>query len=104
MICLINQGSYILRRKLEGPEQNFLKKGGFTEQLYQERLGVRNSIGRSDEKNGGERGIRTLGPVFRRNTRFPVVPLQPLGHLSQGKCVIWLGKQYYSLYQGLSRK
>jgi hypothetical protein len=32
--------------------------------------------------HGGERGIRTLGPDFSRNTRFPVVPLRPLGHLS----------------------
>src|SRR5437870_2562510 len=29
---------------------------------------------------GGERGIRTLGTS--RHTRFPVVPLRPLGHLS----------------------
>ena len=28
------------------------------------------------------RGRRTLGPDFNRNTRFPIVPLQPLGHLS----------------------
>ncbi len=31
---------------------------------------------------GGEGGIRTLGRAFRPYTRFPVVPLQPLGHLS----------------------
>jgi hypothetical protein len=34
---------------------------------------------------GGERGIRTLGPDFSRNTRFPIVPLRPLGHLSSSK-------------------
>src|SRR5947207_847951 len=28
----------------------------------------------------GERGIRTLGTL--RHTRFPIVPLRPLGHLS----------------------
>ncbi len=32
-------------------------------------------------KNGGERGIRTLGNALRY-TRFPVVHLRPLGHLS----------------------
>ncbi len=32
-------------------------------------------------KNGGERGIRTLGTRLMY-TRFPVVPLRPLGHLS----------------------
>ena len=31
---------------------------------------------------GGERGIRTPGTPLRAYTRFPVVLLQPLGHLS----------------------
>ena len=31
---------------------------------------------------GGERGIRTPGTPLWAYTRFPVVPLQPLGHLS----------------------
>src|SRR5262249_26076730 len=33
-----------------------------------------------DGETGGERGIRTLGTF--RYTRFPIVPLRPLGHLS----------------------
>ena len=33
------------------------------------------------EKNGGERGIRTLGTLVMY-TRFPSVLLKPLGHLS----------------------
>ncbi len=37
-------------------------------------------------KYGGEGGIRTLGTL--RYTRFPVVHLRPLGHLSAG------GKRY----------
>jgi len=34
---------------------------------------------------GGERGIRTPGTPLRAYTRFPVVLLKPLGHLS-GYC------------------
>ncbi len=34
------------------------------------------------QKYGGERGIRTPGTPLRAYTRFPVVLLQPLGHLS----------------------
>src|SRR5215471_17161887 len=34
---------------------------------------------------GGERGIRTLGTS--RYTRFPIVPLRPLGHLSGHRAV-----------------
>src|SRR6267142_4057455 len=32
------------------------------------------------QSSGGERGIRTLGTL--RHTRFPIVLLRPLGHLS----------------------
>ena len=37
--------------------------------------------GGATNKNGGERGIRTLGTLLTY-TRFPGVLLQPLGHLS----------------------
>src|SRR5579864_5549619 len=38
----------------------------------------------------GERGIRTLGTF--RYTRFPIVPLRPLGHLSQNFALRNFGK------------
>ena len=34
------------------------------------------------KRTGGERGIRTPGTPLWAYTRFPVVLLQPLGHLS----------------------
>ena len=37
IICLIHQTTYLLRRQLEALERAFLKDGGFTERLYQER-------------------------------------------------------------------
>lgn len=37
MICLINQASFLLKRQLRPPEQQFLQQGGFTERLYRKR-------------------------------------------------------------------
>lgn len=37
ILCLIHQTTYLLRRQLQTLEQQFLKEGGFTERLYQER-------------------------------------------------------------------
>ncbi|MBI4645587.1 MAG: four helix bundle protein [Bacteroidia bacterium] len=37
LICLINQATYLLRKQLEKLELLFLKEGGFTERLYNER-------------------------------------------------------------------
>jgi restriction system protein len=41
MICLINQASYLLWKQLQRLEDDFLKKGGFTENLYNSRKMVR---------------------------------------------------------------
>jgi hypothetical protein len=41
---------------------------------------------------GGERGIRTPGTPLWAYTRFPVVLLKPLGHLSSLGCVIWINQ------------
>jgi restriction system protein len=41
LICLINQGSFLLGRQLQRLEQQFLAEGGFTERLYRERRAVR---------------------------------------------------------------
>ncbi len=37
MICLINQANFLLDRQLRALGQQFLKEGGFTERLYNER-------------------------------------------------------------------
>lgn len=37
MLCLINQTTYLLKRQIAKLEQDFLEKGGFTENLYKER-------------------------------------------------------------------
>jgi len=40
-ICLINQASYLLGRRLQKLEPQFLNEGGFTERLYHQRFGRR---------------------------------------------------------------
>ncbi len=42
---------------------------------------ITRSVRRMKIRQGGERGIRTLGTF--PYTRFPIVPLRPLGHLSR---------------------
>jgi len=37
LICLINQASYLLGRQIYQLERNFLRNGGFTENLYKAR-------------------------------------------------------------------
>jgi four helix bundle suffix protein len=41
ILCLINQGSFLLGRQLQKLEQQFLAEGGFTERLYRERQAAR---------------------------------------------------------------
>jgi len=41
IICLINQASFLLGRQLENLEKSFLKEGGFTERLYNQRRSQR---------------------------------------------------------------
>ena len=45
IICLIHQTNYLLDRQLQALEQEFLKKGGFTERLYHERIRFRKRKG-----------------------------------------------------------
>jgi len=42
MICLINQTTFLLDRQLEKLEEDFIKSGGYNEQLYRERIKQRN--------------------------------------------------------------
>ncbi|MDR3557229.1 MAG: four helix bundle suffix domain-containing protein [Syntrophobacteraceae bacterium] len=43
LVCLIHQANYLLDQQLRSLEQQFLKEGGFTENLYKARQQVRNS-------------------------------------------------------------
>jgi four helix bundle suffix protein len=43
MICLIHQANYLLDRQLGKLEEDFLKKGGFTERLYWKRKSYRSN-------------------------------------------------------------
>ena len=47
MLCAINQAVYLLKRQIESQEREFLAKGGFTENLYRQRMRAR-----SDKKSG----------------------------------------------------
>lgn len=44
IICLIHQASYLLDRQLQAIEQEFIKKGGYTENLFKKRLATKNKI------------------------------------------------------------
>ena len=44
LICLINQACYLLDRQLRSLEASFLKQGGYSEQLLQQRLKQRNTL------------------------------------------------------------
>lgn len=41
MLCAVNQAAYLLKRQLEAQGKSFLRKGGFTENLYHSRLRAR---------------------------------------------------------------
>lgn len=43
MICAIHQASYLLRRQIESQGRDFLREGGFTENLYRKRVKARNA-------------------------------------------------------------
>ena len=42
-ICLIHQANFLLDRQLKSLSEDFLKNGGFTENLYKKRIGFRNN-------------------------------------------------------------
>ena len=47
MLCAVNQAAYLLKRQIESQEKEFLAKGGFTENLYRQRMRTR-AGGKSD--------------------------------------------------------
>ncbi len=42
LLCLINQGTYLMKRQIEKLEEEFVQEGGFTEKLYRVRTHERN--------------------------------------------------------------
>jgi len=51
MICAVNQAAYLLKRQIESQGRAFLKEGGFTENLYRQRIQARNrATGRPPER------------------------------------------------------
>jgi four helix bundle suffix protein len=50
MICLINQANFLLDRQLKVLKEKFLNEGGWTEQMFRERLRLRrrNQTNKSD--------------------------------------------------------
>jgi four helix bundle suffix protein len=69
MICLINQGSYLLHRQLQRLEQDFLEKGGFTERLYAARTQQRSDQSDSSDKSDAPKCPRCAKPMRRRIAR-----------------------------------
>lgn len=69
MICAVNQAAYLLKRQIESQGRAFLKEGGFTENLYRQRVQTRNrTTGRlpdrfspSDKSDTSDRSDRTEG-------------------------------------------
>lgn len=45
MLCAVNQAAYLLRRQIESQGREFLRKGGFTENLHAVRVEARKSDG-----------------------------------------------------------
>jgi len=59
MVCAVHQAAYLLKRQIESQGRSFLREGGFTENLYRQRVESRGRQGsdksdRSDESDGSD--------------------------------------------------
>ena len=61
-ICLIHQANYLLDRQIRALEQQFLREGGYSEQLYAARLAERQRQNQSDPTDPTDRSDRTAKP------------------------------------------
>lgn len=57
MVCAVHQAAYLLKRQIESQGRSFLREGGFTENLYRQRVESRGRQGsdksdKSDSKGG----------------------------------------------------
>ncbi len=46
MICAVNQAAYLLKRQIESQARQFMREGGFTENLYRQRVQARQAQAR----------------------------------------------------------
>jgi len=51
VVCLIHQSNFLLDRQLASREQDFIEKGGYTENLFKKRLESRNTTNKSNMSN-----------------------------------------------------
>jgi four helix bundle suffix protein len=83
IICLIHQANYLLDRQIHGLEQQFVKQGGYTEQLAAARLREREQQTRADQTDpsnqtasptcpacGGIMAVRTAKKGPRTGAQF----------------------------------
>jgi len=55
MLCAVNQAAYLLKRQLESQGRQFANEGGFTENLYRQRMLARKFADRSDKSDLSDR-------------------------------------------------
>ncbi len=70
MLCAVNQAAYLLRRQIESQGREFLRKGGFTENLHAARVEARQSD-RSDMSAPSDKNAPACplcGKPMRRRT------------------------------------
>ena len=57
MVCAVHQAAYLLKRQIESQGRSFLREGGFTENLYRQRVESRGRQGsdKSDKSDGSDK-------------------------------------------------
>ncbi len=68
MLCAVNQAAYLLKRQLESQGLEFLKKGGFTENLYASRVKQRESDESDRSDSSDTPTCPACGKPMRRRT------------------------------------
>jgi four helix bundle suffix protein len=65
MLCATNQAAYLLRRQVESQARDFLKNGGFTENLYAARKKARaaQEAQKSDQSDQSDSSDRQVAPT-----------------------------------------
>lgn len=62
MVCAIHQAAYLLKRQLERQGEEFLKHGGFTENLHRSRSQARRHWGKSDKSDRSDQSDKSDEP------------------------------------------
>ena len=61
MLCAVNQAAYLLRRQIESQGREFLREGGFTENLYRQRQQARARGKRPEQSDKSDRSDKSDG-------------------------------------------